>query len=195
MRRGVYRKTDMVRAVDMRPSRLERGMTADEFAEVLGFSDGKHICAIETGKCSVSSPTIVRQAYTFGAAIVELVGVGGAVTLPFDLAEYRRPRGRSRPSKLSAGEAAWVALQEAKEAIECILELQDAISSKDRQRCVYLAEQVGCDPIHAFSLIIQGLDALDPTIMIEARFNHGRKLVRKGLAPFGFRGREPVDAA
>lgn len=185
----------MVRAVDMRPSRLERGMTADDFAEVLGFSDGKHICAIETGKCSVSSPTIVRQAYTFGAAIVELVGVGGAVTLPFDLAEYRQPKGRSRPSGLSAGEAAWIALQEAKEAIECITDLQGAISRKDRQKLVYLGEQLVCDPMHAFELLVQGMDALDPTIMVEARLNHGRKLVRKGFAPFSLRGREPLDAA
>jgi transcriptional regulator with XRE-family HTH domain len=192
MRRGVYRKTDMVRAIDMRPSRLERGMTADEFAETLGFSDGKHICAIETGKCSVSSPTIVRQAYTFGAAIVELVGVGGAVTLPFDLAEYRRPRGRARPSKLRAGEAAWIALAENREAIDSLESLQAAVTLRDRRALVALYEQIVCDPRHAAELVAEAIDRIDPTIGPEAAISHAAKLMRKGILA---RSHLPLDAA
>ena len=115
MRRQIPRKTDMVRAIDLRPRRLERGLTTDQMADILQFSDGKHVCSIETGRSAITAPTIIRQAYSFGAAVAELVGVGGAVTLPFDLAQL----GRSAPraSTMSAGEAAWVANTKGGEAL------------------------------------------------------------------------------
>jgi len=115
VRRQIPRKTDMVRAIDLRPRRLERGLTTDQMADILQFSDGKHVCSIETGRSAITAPTIIRQAYSFGAAVAELVGVGGAVTLPFDLAQL----GRSAPraSTMSAGEAAWVANTKGGEAL------------------------------------------------------------------------------
>lgn len=191
VRRQIPRKTDMVRAIDLRPRRLERGLTADQMADILQFSDGKHVCSVETGRSAITAPTMIRQAYSLGVSVVELIGMGGAVTLPFDLAQLGRPAPRT--NAMSAGEAAWIALQEAREAIECISGLQDAISRRDRARLVYLGEQLVCDPMHAFELVVLGLDAYDPTIMIEARVNHGRKLVKKGLTPFFVT--RPLDAA
>ncbi len=185
-----YRKTSIVRAIDLRDRRQRAGLTADRMADYLEVADGKHVSSIELGKCTLTMEKAVRAAYVLGGVTVELPGLGMAAVVPIKDCD-----GGATPTRsdLRPGEAAWIALQEAREAIECISGLQDAISRRDRARLVYLGEQLVCDPMHAFELVVLGLDAYDPTIMIEARVNHGRKLVKKGLTPFFVT--RPLDAA
>lgn len=54
------RKIAMVRAVDLRPKRRAAGYTADASAEILDVSDGKHVCAIETGTCAITIGNALR---------------------------------------------------------------------------------------------------------------------------------------
>lgn len=170
-----FRKTEMVRAVDLREKRKAAGLTADEFAEVLEVSDGKHVSAIEIGKCAITITKAAKAAYRLGAVVVEVEGVGLVAVVP--------TKEKTRPvvTNLRPGEAAWIAIEENRESLESLEQIQKAILDRDRERLVKLYEQVVCDTQHAAELVATTLDRYDPTIGIEARMNHRRKLIAKGV--------------
>lgn len=191
VRRERPRKTAACWAVDMRTRRIQKGISTEQMADRLRCSDAKHVCSIETGYCSITMEKAIRGAYTLEALIVELEGVGGAIVVPYDLEALSKPALRS--DNMRPGEAAWVVLEELEEAVASVQNLQAAISGGDRKAVVGIVEQVMCDPVHANHLLMAAVNAMDPTILVEATVNHGRKLVKKGFAPF-FMTR-PLDAA
>ncbi len=180
MRRAIPRKTPICRAVDMRDRRLRHGITAEDFAEILDVSDYKHVSAIEAQRCSVTMERAIRAAYGLGAVIVELDGVGQVVVIPFCADED--PRELVSGAPMRPGEAAWNVEEEALEALECVKQLQKAVSHGNREELVLLCEQIICDPRHAVDMLAQSIDELDPTVMIEAHIRHAQKLAAKGVA-------------
>lgn len=180
MRRAIPRKTPICRAIDMRDRRLRKGITAEDFAEILDVSDYKHVSAIEAQRCSVTMERAIRAAYGLGAVIVELEGVGQAVVIPFCVEGNSREFVSS--DVMRPGEAAWNVEEEALEALESVKHLQKAVSCGDRDELVLLCEQIICDPRHAVDLLAESIDEIDPTIMIEAHIRHAKKLAIKGIA-------------
>ena len=180
MRRAISRKTPICRAIDMRDRRLRKGITAEDFAEILDVSDYKHVSAIEAQRCSVTMERAIRAAYGLGAVIVELDGVGQVVVIPFCADED--PRELVSGAPMRPGEAAWNVEEEALEALECVKQLQKAVSHGNREELVLLCEQIICDPRHAVDMLAQPIDELDPTVMIEAHIRHAQKLAAKGVA-------------
>lgn len=191
MRREGSRKTPICRAIDMRDRRLRKGITAEDFAEILDVSDAKHVSAIEAQRCSVTMERAIRAAYGLGAVVVELEGVGQVVVIPFCVEEDSREFISGDP--LRPGEAAWNVEEEALEALECVKQLQKAVSHGNREELVLLCEQIICDPRHAVGMLAQSIDELDPTIMIEAHIRHVKKLAAKGVAIR--QPSQPVEAA
>lgn len=180
VRRAIPRKTPICRAIDMRDRRLRKGITAEDFAEILDVSDYKHVSAIEAQRCSVTMERAIRAAYGLGAVIVELEGVGQAIVTPFCAEEDSRELVSGAPMR--PGEAAWNVEEEALEALECVKQLQKAVSHGNREELVLLCEQIICDPRHAVDMLAQSIDELDPTVMIEAHIRHAQKLAAKGVA-------------
>jgi len=107
-------------------------------ADRLRCADAKHVCSIETRYCSITMEKAIRGAYTLEALIVELEGVGGAIVVPFDLETLSKPALRS--DNMRPGEAAWVVLEELKEAVASVQNLQAAISGGDRKAIVGIVE-------------------------------------------------------
>lgn len=175
------RKTAMVRAVDLRAKRRAAGYSADAFAEILDVSDGKHVCAIETGRCSITISHALRAAYQLQVPItVEMDGLGRGIVAA--LQEIASPAPAA--VALRPGEAAWIVHEEDREALESLEGVQSAVCRNDREALIRLYEQAVCDTQHAASLLAASLDRLDRTIGIEARERHAQKLAAKGvLAP------------
>jgi len=116
--------------------RLRKGITAEDFAEILDVSDYKHVSAIEAQRCSVTMERAIRAAYGLGAVIVELEGVGQAVVTPFCVEGNSREFVSS--DVMRPGEAAWNVEEEALEALECVkrLQKQSALATA-RSSCCY----------------------------------------------------------
>lgn len=170
-----HRKTEMARAIDLRERRKEAGISTEEMADILGCADSKHVSAIEIGKCAITITKAAKAAYRLGAITVEVEGVGRVAVIP------TKKNARPVVTNLRPGEAAWIAIEEDREALESLGQLQKAILGRDRERLVKLYEQVVCDPQHAAELVATTLDRYDPTIGIEAQMNHRRKLIAKGV--------------
>lgn len=173
-----YRKTEMARAVDLRQRRRALGISAEKLADMLGCADSKHVSAIETGRCAITITKAARAAYHLGAVTVDVEDVGPVVVMPAARMMHLPVTPELRP-----GEAAWIAMEEQQEAIASIHELQRAVLQRDRETLVRVYEQVVCDPMHAVSLVAASIDAIDPSIGVEARERHVRKLAAWGLAP------------
>lgn len=192
--RTLPRKTSIVRAIDLRDRRQRAGLTTNRMAVYLDVADSKHVSAIELGKCTITMERAVRAAYAVGGVTVELPGLGMAAVVPI------RERVSCSPaiSAMRPAEAAWIALEEAKEAIDCIPGIQRAVASGDREALVAIAEQVICDPRHATELLAESIDAVDRTVMPEAVVRHEIKLMAKGgtssrRTPWA--AQPPLDAA
>jgi len=184
VRRAIPRKTPICRAIDMRDRRLRKGITAEDFAEILDVSDYKHVSAIEAQRCSVTMERAIRAAYGLGAVIVELEGVGQAVVTPFCVEGNSREFVSS--DVMRPGEAAWNVEEEALEALECVKRLQKAVSLGDREELVLLCEQIICDPRHAVDLLAESIDEIDP-------YHHDRSpyQTREKACYFGIAIRQP----
>ncbi|MGE5572989.1 MAG: hypothetical protein ACM3ZU_08235 [Bacteroidota bacterium] len=183
------RKTAMVRAVDLRPKRRAAGYSADAFAEILDVSDGKHVCAIETGRCAITIGNALRAAYCLQVPItVEMEGLGRGIVAALQDAAV------PAPAILRPGEAAWIVLEEDREALESLEGVQNAVTRNDRDALIRLYEQAVCDTQHAASVLAASLDRLDRTIGIEARERHARKLAAKGVVVPGQETWEAVPA-
>jgi len=183
------RKTAMVRAVDLRAKRRAAGYSADAFAEILDVSDGKHVCAIETGRCAITIGHALRAAYHLQVPItVEMDGLGRGIVAA--LQDVALPA----PVALRPGEAAWIVLEEDREALESLEGVQGAVTRNDREALIRLYEQAVCDTQHAATLLAASLDRLDRTIGIQARERHARKLAAKGVVVPGQETWEAVPA-
>lgn len=169
------RKTEMVLAVDLRERRMREGLSVSEMADILEISDPKHVYAIETGRFAITLARATRAARRFGALTVDVQDVGRFVIIP------EPEKTEKVNTNLRPGEAAWVAIEEDREALESLELIQKALLDRDRERLVQLYEQAVCDPVHAASLVAAALDRLDPKIGAEARENHKKKLAAKGL--------------
>lgn len=193
--RTPYRKTSIVRAVDLRDRRQRAGLTTERMADYLELADCKQVSAIELGKCTLTSERAVRAAYVLGGITVELPGLGLAAIVPVRAPQMATV---SRTS-MTPGEAAWIALEEAQEAIESIPAIQRAVARRDREALVGICEQVVCDPRHAVELLAESINAIDPTVMAEAAIRHATKLMAKGGAnsvrSTPWPARPPLDAA
>lgn len=175
--RTEFRKTSIVRAIDLRDRRRRAGLTTERMADYLEVADSKHVSAIELGRCTLTSERAIRAAYVLGGITVELPGLGMAAIVP-----VRAPQTAvGGQTRLSPGEAAWIALEEAQEAIESIPAIQRAVARRDREALVALCEQIVCDPRHATELLAEAIDAVDPTIMVEAGVSHSQKLLARGI--------------
>ncbi len=168
--RTPYRRSSIVRVVDMRDRRQRLGLSSDRMADYLEVADCKHVSAIEIGRCGITMEKAVRSAYVLGAVTVELPGLGRAVVIPIREADAQARPVRREP--LRPGEAAWVALTENREAIDSLESLQAAVTLRDRRALVALYEQIVCDPRHAAELVAEAIDRIDPTIGPEAAINH-----------------------
>lgn len=177
--RTPYRKTSIVRAVDLRDRRQRAGLTADRLAVYLELADGKHVSAIELGKCTITMERAIRAAYVLGGITVELPGLGMAAVVA--LRQSDASVQHVVCTNLRPGEAAWIAVEEAREAIDSLQELQSAVMWRDRPALVRLYEQIVCDPTHAAGLVAAAIDEFDPTIGPEATINHAKKLMLKGI--------------
>jgi len=145
--RAQYRRSSIVRVVDMRDRRQRLGLSSDRMADYLEVADCKHVSAIEIGRCGITMEKAVRSAYVLGAVTVELPGLGRAVVIPIRESDIQaRP---ARRESLRPGEAAWIALTENREAIGSLESLQTAVTQRDRRALVALYEQIVCDPRHA----------------------------------------------
>jgi len=188
--RTPYRRSSIVRVVDMRDRRQRLGLSSDRMADYLEVADCKHVSAIEIGRCGITMEKAVRSAYVLGAVTVELPGLGRAVVIPIRESDIQaRP---ARRESLRPGEAAWIALTENREAIGSLESLQTAVTQRDRRALVALYEQIVCDPRHAAELVAEAIDRIDPTVGPEAAINHATKLMRKGILA---RTNQPPDAA
>lgn len=186
--RTVFRKSSIVMAVDLRERRQRANITTERMADLLEVSDMKHISAIELGKCSITTEKAVRAAYLLGGLTLELPGLGCAVVVPL----RERMAVTVTRSDMRPGEAAWVALEETQEAIGHIPAIQRAAAGHDRDALVNLAEQVVCDVTHAMETLASALDAVDPTILVQAQTQHATKLMKRGVRPLAG---VPVGAA
>lgn len=172
------RKEEMVRALDMKAKRLAAGLSQERMAEILD-RDPKHLNKIENGKVALTLVLAAKAAKEFGSLVVDVEGVGKVMVAP---APDELPK---VDTNLRPGEAAWVAIEEAQEAIESARELQKAIMDNNRQKLVELCEQIICDSIHAASLLKASLKKFDPSIVKEAYERHSAKLMGKGFLAIG----------
>ncbi|HHV62344.1 MAG TPA: helix-turn-helix transcriptional regulator [Firmicutes bacterium] len=170
-----YRKTEMARAIDLRERRKQAGISTEEMADILGCADSKHVSAIEIGKCAITITKAARAAYRLQAITVEIEGVGRVAVVPV------KEKAKPIVTDLRPGEAAWIALEEYKEAVESLEQLQRTLIAHDRDRLIKLYEQIVCDPQHAAALLATSIDKIDPTVGVESRLNHARKLAAKGI--------------
>lgn len=177
--RTVFRKSSIVMAVDLRERRQRANITTERMADLLEVSDMKHVSAIELGKCSITSEKAVRAAYLLGGLTLELPGLGYAAVVPL----RERMAVTVARSDMRPGEAAWVALEETREAVNFIPAIQKAVAGHDRDALVSLAEQVVCDVTHAMQVLGAALDAEDPTILPQAQTQHATKLMKRGVRP------------
>ena len=190
-----YRKTSIVRAIDLRDRRQRAGLTADRMADYLEVADSKHVSSIELGKCTLTMEKAVRAAYVLGGVTVELPGLGMAAVVPITDCD-----GGAAPTRsdLRPGEAAWIALQETREAIDYIPCIQEAVTKHDREALVRICEQVVCDPHHAVELLADAISTIDPTVMAEAAVRHAQKLMARGIrtvARIPWQAQPPLDVA
>lgn len=64
--RTPYRRSSIVRAVDLRDRRQRLGLTADRMADYLEVADCKHVSAIEIGRCMKLSQAVVQRILAAG---------------------------------------------------------------------------------------------------------------------------------
>ena len=190
VRRERPRKTAACWAVDMRPRRLQKGISTEQMADRLRCADAKHVCSIETRYCSITMEKAIRGAYTLEALIVELEGVGGAIVVPFDLETLSKPALRS--DNMRPGEAAWILRAEIEEALEVLGDIQTAVTAGDAAWLSRIVEQASCDVAHSARLLAEAAERMNPTITADAAIRHSVKLMRKGILT---RTSQPLDAA
>jgi transcriptional regulator with XRE-family HTH domain len=177
--RTVTRKSSIVKAVDLRERRQRADISTERMADLLEVSDMKHISAIELGKCSITTEKAVRAAYLLGGLTLELPGLGYAVVVPL----RERMAVTVTRSDMRPGEAAWVVLEETQEAARHIPAIQKTAAGHDRDALVHLCGQVICDTQHALETLGAAIDAVDPTIRVEADMRHATKLMKRGVRP------------
>lgn len=169
------RKSPMVVAVDLRDRRRRAGLTTSEFADVLGCADNKQVAAIEIGLCAVTLEKAIRAAYRLGGLVVQLEQFGYAVVAPLKDFKFNTDAHVTEgPMELRAGEAAWIALKENREAQEAICKLQDAIMAGNRTALVELYDELICDTGQATDLLARAIQDIDPTIEDEAKARHSQ---------------------
>lgn len=174
----IVRKSPMVRAIDLRDRRRRAGMTASEFANVLEIVDAKQVSAMEIGACAITLEKAIRAAYKLGGLVVQLEQFGYAVVAPLKDFKFNVDAHVAEgPVELRAGEAAWIALKENREAQEALCKLQDAIMAGNRTALVELYDELICDTGQATDLLAGAIQAIDPTIKDEAEARHAQHVI------------------
>jgi len=64
--RAQYRRSSIVRVVDMRDRRQRLGLSSDRMADYLEVADCKHVSAIEIGRCMKLSQAVVQRILAAG---------------------------------------------------------------------------------------------------------------------------------
>lgn len=170
-----HRKRAMVRAVDLREKRRAAGYTAETFAEAIEVSDSKYVLSLEAGKRALTLENAGKAAYVLNTALmVEIDGVGPVWVAPAVAGGQPIAATALRP-----GEAAWIALEEYREAMASLERLQDAVMRKDWDAVSRIYEQTVCDTQHADALLAAALDRLNPAPGRAAHERHARKIAAK----------------